>query len=36
MLWNLVKGHPNSTAWLVVAVTGTLLLLAVIGPVWHP
>jgi hypothetical protein len=36
MLWNWVKAHPNSTAWLVVAAMGTLLLLAVIGPVVRP
>jgi hypothetical protein len=35
MLWEWIKHHPNSTAWVVVGVLMTLLLLAVFGPVVH-
>jgi hypothetical protein len=35
VLWDWIKEHPNSTAWTAVAVAGTLLLLAIVGPVIH-
>jgi hypothetical protein len=36
MLWDWVRTHPRSTAWLVASWMALLLLLAVIGPVWRP
>jgi|GEM_PF-5584333 len=33
MLWEWIKAHPNSTAWVVVSTVVLLLLLLAIGPV---
>jgi hypothetical protein len=35
MLWGWIKHHPNTTAWVVMGVVVTLLLLALVGPVVH-
>jgi hypothetical protein len=35
MMWNLIRTHPRSTAWIVVVWMVTVLLLLAIGPVVH-
>jgi preprotein translocase subunit SecG len=35
-LWDLVRTHRRSTAWLVFAWMMLVLLLLIIGPVWRP
>jgi type IV secretory pathway VirB6-like protein len=36
MLWNFVKAHRSSAVFLVVVWMVTLLILAIIGPVFRP
>jgi hypothetical protein len=35
-LWDLVRAHKRSAAWLVFAWMMLVLLLLIIGPVWRP
>jgi len=35
-MWGLVCRYPRSAAWVVVVWMVTVLVLLVIGPVWHP
>jgi hypothetical protein len=35
MLWDFIRTHPRSTAWMVVVWMATVLLLLLVGPVIH-